>query len=300
MPPAVSRQPEERMPIAGPIVDAWFNVNAAGVPDEFWGGANGAVVSQFHRQRELLSRGESRHDLIALMDRLGIARALISAFPVGELARFDVEVALLADLCASYPDRFGAAPYLPLEMGMPAARAVTWAARDLGAVAVRVMPARVGLPPTHRSYYPAYTKCIDEGLPITINVGLPGPALPAETQRPLELDQVCRDFPEMVVVATHMGWPWHNELIGLALRHPNLYVMTSAWAPRHYPAEMVDFIRGRGRGRVMFASVHPLVDAARCLAELAEFGLTGDAAEDYLHRVADRLFFARRGAAVAR
>jgi len=273
------------------IIDAWFNVNEAGVTDDFWDGPNGAVVQQFHRQRESLSRGETRAELITMMDKLGIARALISAFPAGDFAIFERECALLADMSREYPGRFGAAPYLPLELGMTGARAVTRAAREYGAVAVRIMPARVGFPPSDRRYYPVFTKCVDEALPVTINVGLPGPALPAATQQPLELDQVCRDFPELVVVATHMGWPWHNELIGLALRHPNLYIMTSAWAPSYYPPEMVDFIKGRGRGRVMFASDHPLVDAARCLRELDELQLPAPAAELYFRTVAERLFF---------
>jgi uncharacterized protein len=278
-------------PAGRTVIDAWFNVNEAGVPDSFWQGPNGAVVQQFHRQRDTLARGETRADLIAMMDRLGIARALISAFPVGDYAAFDHECDLLASMSADHPGRFGVAPYLPLELGMTGARAVTRAAREYGAVAVRIMPARVGFAPSDRRYYPVFTKCIDEAIPVTINVGLPGPALPAATQQPLELDQVCRDFPELTVVATHMGWPWHNELIGLALRHPNLYVMTSAWSPKYYPPEMVDFIKGRGQGRVMFASDHPLVDAARCLRELAEFQLPPAAADQYLHSVAEGLFF---------
>lgn len=273
------------------VTDAWFNVNERGVPDEFWDGPNGAVVQQFHRQREALARGETRAGLIEMMDDLGIRRALISAFPVGRWATFENECELLAGMCSDYPGRFGAAPYLPLELGMTGARAVTRAARDYGAVCVRIMPARTGLPPSHRSYYPVFTKCIDEAIPVTINVGLPGPALPAATQQPLELDQVCRDFPELTVVATHMGWPWHNELIGLALRHPNLFVMTSAWSPRYYPAEMVDFIKGRGRGRVIYASDHPLVDAGRCLRELEDLGIAPDAAGEFLNGVAERLFF---------
>jgi uncharacterized protein len=273
------------------VIDAWFNVNEAGVPDEFWQGPNGAVVQQFHRQRDTLAHGETRAGLVAMMDKLGIARALISAFPAGDFAVFENECALLASMCSEYPGRFGAAPYLPLELGMTGARAVTRAVREYGAVAVRIMPARTGFPPSDRRYYPVFTKCIDEAIPVTINVGLPGPALPAATQQPLELDQVCRDFPELVVVATHMGWPWHNELIGLALRHPNLYVMTSAWSPRYYPPEMVDFVKGRGQGRVMFASDHPLVDAARCLRELEDLHLPDAASDHFLHSLAERLFF---------
>jgi predicted TIM-barrel fold metal-dependent hydrolase len=276
---------------SGHVVDAWININENGVPAEFWSGPIAAVAEQFHRQREVLDRGETRSELVALMDRLGVGRALISAFPVGDYAQFEHECELLAEISVQHPGRFGVAPYVPLELGMAGARAVTRAAREFGAIAVRVMPARVALPPSDRLYYPVYTKCVEESLPITINVGLPGPALPAETQLPLELDRVCRDFPELVVVATHMGWPWHEVLMGLVLRHPNLYVMTSAWAPRYYPAEMVEFIRGRGRDRVLFASDHPLVELERCLGELDGLDLDPDVFERFTRRNAEAVFF---------
>lgn len=272
------------------VVDAWINVNERGAPADFFAGPVAAIAAQFHRQLEVLGRGEPRAELVALLDRLGIERALISAFPVGDLERFEPEVELLRSVAADYPNRFGLAPYLPLELGMAGARAVT-AAKEAGACAVRVMPARIGLPPSDRLYYPAYTKCVEEALPVTLNVGLPGPALPAETQRPIELDRVCRDFPELVVVATHMGWPWQNELIGLMLRHSNLHAMTSAWAPKHYPAEMVEFIRGRGRGRVMFASDHPLVSLERCLGEVDTLELDDEATAAFLRETALRVFF---------
>jgi predicted TIM-barrel fold metal-dependent hydrolase len=88
-----------------------------------------------------------------------------------------------------------------------------------------------------------------------------------------------------------MGWPWQNELIGLMLRHPNLYAMTSAWAPRYYPVEMVDFIRGRGKGRVMFASDHPLVSLERCVSELDGLGLDESTLEPFVRGTALKVFF---------
>jgi predicted TIM-barrel fold metal-dependent hydrolase len=277
--------------LPGGIVDAWINVSEHGAPVEFWAEQYGAILEQFHRAREVLVRGEPREEIVALMDRLGIAKALITAFPVPGLDCFEGECAALAAVGEAYPGRFGVAPHLPVELGMAGARAVKAAKRDFGACAVRVMPARVALPPTDRLYYPVYTMCVEEALPITINVGLPGPALPAATQRPLELDTVCRDFPELVVVATHMGWPWHEELIGLMTRHPNLYAMTSAWAPKYYPREMVHFIRTRGRERVMFASDHPLVDVERCLTELLDLGFDDETLELFTRANAEKIFF---------
>lgn len=277
--------------MSGRLVDGWVNILEQGVPADFWSGPIAAVADQFHRQRELLDRGETRSELVERLDRLGVERALISAFPVGGLERFERECELLAEISVQHPGRFGVAPYVPLELGMTGARAVTRAAREFDAVAVRVMPARTGLAPSDRLYYPVYTKCVEESLPITINVGLPGPALPAETQRPLELDRVCRDFPELVVVATHMGWPWHEELIGLMTRHPNLYAMTSAWAPRYYPPEMVTYLKSRGRDKVLFASDHPLVDLERCVRDVDALELDEAVAEQFLRGNATRLFF---------
>ena len=106
---------------------------------------------------------------------------------------------------------------------------------DYSFKAIRVVPQVIELPPDYRDYYPAYSAAVDLDVPITVNVGMPGPLRPAEVQRPLSLDRVCLDFPELVVVATHMGHPWHEELLSMMVRHQNLYLMTSAWAPRYSP-----------------------------------------------------------------
>jgi predicted TIM-barrel fold metal-dependent hydrolase len=44
---------------------------------------------------------------------------------------------------------------------------------------------------------------------------------------PILLDDVCLDFPELKIIAYHMGWPYHEELMGLAGKHRNLYLSLS-------------------------------------------------------------------------
>jgi len=53
--------------------------------------------------------------------------------------------------------------------------------------------------------------------------------------RPIYLDEVCRDFPELTVIAGLGGWPWVPELIGLARRHSSLYIDLAAHRPLHIP-----------------------------------------------------------------
>jgi predicted TIM-barrel fold metal-dependent hydrolase len=288
-----ARKTNDRLMRGSPtvIIDAWMNLNEPGATEGFASDAhNSALMRQFHRQAASLTAGEEPADMIAEMDRHDVRAGLLTTLPVVDRGGYEKECEALALVSERFPGRFGLAPLLPRAMGMEAVRAVDHAA-EIGSVGVRVMPALVGEAPDHRSYYPVYTRCVQLGLPITINVGLPGPALPAAVQDPIHLDQVCRDFPELIVVATHMGWPWTEVLIGLSQRHENLFIMTSAWAPEYYPAEMVRYLTSRGRGKVMFASDHPLVPLKRAIPGVASFDMSDEARQAFMFDTANRVFF---------
>lgn len=44
---------------------------------------------------------------------------------------------------------------------------------------------------------------------------------------PMLLEEVCANFPEIPIVAYHMGYPYYRELIMLAMLNQNLYLSTS-------------------------------------------------------------------------
>ena len=73
--------------------------------------------------------------------------------------------------------------------------------------------------------------------------------LPIETGRPVHLDKVALYFPDLKIVCTHTAWPWVEEAIALASKHPNVYMGTSAYAPKYWPPELVRFIDSRGRDK---------------------------------------------------
>ena len=103
------------------------------------------------------------------------------------------------------------------------------------------------LPPTDRRYYPLYAACVDLDIPFCTQVGHTGPLRPSETGRPIPyIDQVAIDFPELVIVCGHIGYPWTTEMIAVADKHPNVYIDTSAYAAHRYPAELVEYLKGRG------------------------------------------------------
>jgi hypothetical protein len=105
---------------------------------------------------------------------------------------------------------------------------------------------------------------------------------------------VLLDFPDLVVVGGHVGYPWIGEVLSLATKYPNFHVDTSAYALHRLPAELVEFMRGRGRGRVMFGTNWPMLSPERCLERLADLNLDDEATDLFLAGTARRLFFPKR------
>jgi predicted TIM-barrel fold metal-dependent hydrolase len=227
---------------------------------------------------------------VGAMDQAGVRTALLSAWhaPTGSLITNDE----VAEVVNAHPDRFAGLAAVDLSDPVAAVREARRAINDLGFVGVRVVPWLWKLPPNDRRYYPVYVACVELGVPLCTQIGHTGPLFPSEPGRPIPyLDEVLLDFPDLVVVAGHVGYPWMGEVLSLAAKYPNFHVDTSAYALHRLPPELVEFMRGRGRGRVLFGSNWPMLSPARCLEHLDKLGLDDEARSLFLAGAARRLFF---------
>lgn len=158
-------------------------------------------------------------------------------------------------------------------------------------VGVRVVPWLWDLPPNDRRYYPIYAACIDLGVPLCTQIGHTGPLLRSETGRLIPyLEDVMLDFPELVVVGGHVGFPWINELISMTVKFPNFHVDTSAYAVHRLPLGFIEYMKGLGADRVMFGTNWPMLSPARCLDKLDEIGLSAEQSGAFLQGNARRVF----------
>lgn len=219
----------------------------------------------------------------------GVDTALISAWwgPEGPLLPNE----FVADVVSEHPELFVGIGSVPLDEPMEAVEAVRRCVNEYGFVGIRNIPWLWELPPDDRRYYPVYAECVQQDVPFCLQVGHTGPLKPSEMGRPIPyLDTVAREFPDLTIVAGHIGHPWTEEMMALATKYENVYIDTSAYKPKRYPEEFVEFLTTYGRENVLFGTNYPMIQPADCLDGLDELGMDEETAELFLYKNAEEAF----------
>ncbi|MBI4506495.1 MAG: amidohydrolase [Chloroflexi bacterium] len=228
-------------------------------------------------------------EMLAMMDRAGVEKALLLAPKLGSPghpANWQLPYEWVARVVEQYPGRFyGVAGIDPSE-GMAGVRKLEHAVKELGFVGAHLYPHWFEMAPDHRKYYPFYAKCVELDVPIQMQVGH---CLRYSAERPLRsvgqpitLDTVACDFPDLKLIGSHVGWPWTEEMISVAYKHPNVYIITDAYAPKHWSPSQVHFINTVGQDKAMFGTDFPVIDIERDRREVEEFGLRPEPKRKFL------------------
>ncbi|CDO91029.1 amidohydrolase [Mycobacterium triplex] len=227
---------------------------------------------------------------VAAMDAADVDFGLLSAWygPNGQDLVSNDEV---AEWIRLHPNRFAGLATVDLDRPMRAVRELRRRVAE-GFVGLRVVPWLWNAAPTDRRYYPLFAECVESAVPFCTQVGHTGPLRPSETGRPIPyIDQVALDFPELVVVCGHVGYPWTEEMVAVARKHENVYIDTSAYTIRRLPEELIRFMKtSTGQRKVLFGTNYPMITHAHALAGLDELGLDDEARHDFLHGNAERVF----------
>jgi uncharacterized protein len=232
---------------------------------------------------------ESIDNTLQAMDAGDVDIALLSAWygPEGDLISNEE----VSQQIAATPERFRGLASVNLYRPIQAVRDIRRWVDGKTFVGVRVVPWLWDLPPNDRRYYPIYAACVEANVPFCTQIGHPGPLKRSECGRLIPyLEDVLLDFPELVVVGGHVGFPWLDELVTLTVKFPNFYVDTSAYALHRLPPAFVDWMKGVGRDRVMFGTNWPMLSPQKCLAGLSGLGLSQVQSEAFLSGNARRVF----------
>jgi predicted TIM-barrel fold metal-dependent hydrolase len=257
------------MSLSYELVDAWVNPNLGTPADPRYD-----VGYLFPELAERWRRGTTLEQLVDEMDQARVGRSVLCGGYGGVDGVDDIGWAI--DAVDRHPDRFIGSIAVDPRQGMTAVNKVQHMVVDQGFRMVRMVGFEIGLPYDHPAYYPVYAKCAELGVPVGLNVGIPGPLIAGAVQHPLPLDAICAFFPELKIVMQHGGEPWVDLCVKLLLKWPNLYYMSSAFAPKRIPPEIMHLANTRGADKVMWASDYPLLTFERCAREIEQMAFKDD------------------------
>jgi uncharacterized protein len=134
---------------------------------------------------------------------------------------------------AQNPVRFRPVACLNPHLHYPVARELARQV-SLGAVAVKIHPVHGGFEARDRMLYPAYAWAEEHQLPVIVHCGTSTFAGSVNSYAdPTLLDDVFRDFPDLVIVLAHggRGW-WYQQAAFLALMRPGTWLEVSGLPPQ--------------------------------------------------------------------
>jgi predicted TIM-barrel fold metal-dependent hydrolase len=155
-----------------------------------------------------------------------------------EIAGAHVSNDYIAEVCSQYPDQ--TLPVMavnPRYEGDTVLGEMERCVREFGARAVKLYPTYNHYRPDDRELcWPIYAKAMELGIPVIVHQSWTTLVdAPMRYQYPAQLDDVARDFRDLVLICCHFGVPWIEEAMALVAKHTNVYVDTSYWATIEEP-----------------------------------------------------------------
>jgi uncharacterized protein len=231
----------------GPIIDMWAPI--VPVPEvmrhvsEHFPRAMEGYLRVFFKQR---ARAEDfrnvadafqmpEEDVIKRLDEAGIGRSLITGFDELTTAHETfIPNELVAGLAERNPGRFIPFAGVDLMRGSEAVRELERLVRERGFQGLSLRPFMLDVPADDRRYYPLYETCVELGVPVSLHTSANWTTVAvSDLGHPRHIDAVAADFPELVIVMSHGGYPWVLEAVLLAWKYQNVYLELAAHRPRY-------------------------------------------------------------------
>lgn len=252
---------------------------------------------KMNADKNMVSNAISLEKMIDMLDEAGIGMAFLIAARSGRVGLpgcYHMPYDVVARAVAKYPNRFRGLAGVDPFTGMKGVRELEAAVKNDGFIGAHLYPHWFELAPDHAKYYPFYAKCVELDVPIQMQVGqsmVYAPELPCRSVgRPITLDSVACDFPELKLVGIHVGIPWTEEMIAMAWKHKNVYIGSDAHRPKYWPESFKKYINSQGQDKVIFGTDFPVLPFKRTVEDIDAIGLKPEARRKLMRDNTARLY----------
>ncbi len=147
-------------------------------------------------------------------------------------------------------------------------------------------------------FYPLWAEAEQLGLPVLFHSGYAaagsgqqgGRGVKLKYTQPIHLDDLAADFPELKLISAHPSWPWTAESLAIARHKKNFYIDLSGWAPKYFPAELVQQVNTLLQDKALFGSDSPALPLDRWLREFESLDLKPNVRQKVMLDNAKNLF----------
>ncbi len=226
---------------------------------------------------------------------------------IGVLLAWDAETATgmkplkndtVAAIVHRYPQQFVGFASVDPHKGDGAVREIERAVKELGLAGAKFHPGVQAFYPNDPQFRALFEKIAELGIPALfhtgtngLGAGMPGGAgIKLDYTRPIYLDSLAADFPDLTIIGAHPSWPWEQEMIAILQHKPNVYNDLSGWSPRYIPPALLKEAAGRLNHTFLFGSDYPFIPPDRWLADFdALQGWSAEARANVLWRNGQKL-----------
>jgi predicted TIM-barrel fold metal-dependent hydrolase len=253
----------------------------------------GELICRMERAIGSLPSFDSIDAMVRQMDEANVERVFITQTKMwsywNKWMYMDTTLEEVAQYTRRFPDRFtGLAGYNPFRI-KESLHEVELAVRQYGFKGVYVHIYGFDIPLHDPKMYPLYAKCVELDVPVSMQVGHVLEAMPSEHARPMYLDRIACDFPELKMIGAHTGWPWVEELISVCYKWENVWLGVDAWMPKYLKPEVIQFIGSRmGQDRCLWGTNG--LPWKESLEQVEQLGLKPEAKRKLLRDNAAQLF----------
>ncbi len=234
-------------------------------PRQFGIAAGQTAHHYFGRNPVLLSLADFIKQLDeAKIDKVGLINPALKGVPV----RPGNEQ--VGRLLKTYPEKLlGFAGFDP-NTGEESVREIEYAVKELGFSGVKTVASFVGLDINDKAFYPSYAKAEELQVPILIHTGsaiLEG--VRVKHVQAQMIDDVAFDFPDLKIICSHLGGWQYMDLIGLLVRHSNVFADISFWPLNPLYTDLVPWglLEKAVPEKILFGSDYPAGQTPKEAAE---------------------------------
>lgn len=232
-------------------------------------------------------RSRTIEDFVAEVKDAGIEKAVVVGRDTPTLKHTNDEIHALV---SPHPSLLGIGSINPYGWTADSVgREIERAIRDLGLVGINIEPGfcTPALKADHPVLGSVYDACQTLDVPVFLMTGPTSPSL--ELTDPAPIGRVAQAFPNLSIVVFHGAWPYVNEIVGVAFKHPNVFVVPDMYIFLPGGGLYVEAGNGFLRDQLLFGTSYPFRAMKQTVEDFQRLGWKDEVLDGILYANAERV-----------